>query len=174
MWESRIFGGAYDACSGPDLSLRPKYGALNYRADPAGGSPRFGSCHLRLRPHMLARTTFCYSDSHMQPEHFGVADRMALIEMAAENRSGLDRLDDYIEAHVHGPLRIAEDVEAVVLDPCYQGTAVEDAALALRCAVEWHDGFRLFLNRLDDCERHRGAAAAKAIASMSAGGIRVE
>jgi len=59
-WESRIFGGAYDTCGGPDLSLRPKYGALNYLSDPVGASRRFGSCHLRLRPHVLARTTFCY------------------------------------------------------------------------------------------------------------------
>lgn len=170
-WESRIFGGAYDACAGADLSLRPKYGALNHRADPCGGSRRFGSCHLRLHPHLLARTTFCYPDSHMQPESFGVADRMALIGQAAENRLGLDPLDDYIEAHVHGPLRIAEDVEAVVLDPCYRGTPVEAAARAFPCAVEWHDGFRLPMERLDECERYRGAAAAKAVASLGAEGI---
>ena len=54
-WERRIFGAAYDS---EDLSLRPKYGALNYRADAVGGSRRFGSCHLRLRPDVLARTTF--------------------------------------------------------------------------------------------------------------------
>ncbi len=134
-WESRIFGGAYDAA---DPSLRPKYGALNFRADPMGGSPRFGSCHLRLRPHVLARTTFCYPDSYMQPEHFGVADRMSLIRLANENRHALDLLDDYIEAHVHGVLRVAEDVEAVVLDPSFRGTSTEDAAHALPCVVEWH------------------------------------
>ena len=154
-WESRIFGAAYDVCDGGDLSLRPKYGALNYRADPAGGSRRFGSCHLRLRPEVLARTTFCYPDSHMQPEHFGVGDRTALIDMAVENRLGLDLLDDYIEAHVHGPVRIADDAEAVVLDPCYQGTPVETAA------------HRLPIDRLGDCERYRGQLAADAILSMS-------
>jgi Protein of unknown function (DUF3626) len=41
VWESRIFGGAHD---GADPSLRPKYGALNYRADP------FGGLRLRLQP----------------------------------------------------------------------------------------------------------------------------
>lgn len=167
-WESRIFGGAYDTCDGADLALRPKYGALNYQADPVGGSPRFGSCHLRLRPHVLSRTTFCYPDSHLQPEHFGVADRIALIDMAVENSMKLDRLDDYVEAHVHGPLQIAEDVEAIVLDPCYRNTPVEDAALNLPCALEWHGGFRLPLDHLDDCQRYRGIAAAEAIASMGA------
>ena len=50
-WESDIFGGAYDDA---DPALRPKYGALNFRNSMTGGSPRFGSCHLRLRPHVLA------------------------------------------------------------------------------------------------------------------------
>ena len=120
-WESRMFGGAYDHA---DPARRPKYGALNHRADPVGGSPRFGSCHLRLRQAVNARTTFCYPDSHMRPVHFGVADRMALAEMASANVLGLDPLDDYIEAHVHGDLRVDEDVEAIVLDPCFRGTRI--------------------------------------------------
>ena len=103
----------------------------------------------------------------MQPEHFGVGDRMALIEMAMENRLNLDMLDDYIEAHVHGPVRIANDVEAIVLDPCYKGTPVETAAHRLPCAVEWHGGFRLPTCRRDDCEHYRGQVAADAIYSMS-------
>jgi Protein of unknown function (DUF3626) len=49
-------------------------------------------------------------------------------------------LDDYIEAHVHDPVRIDRDVEALVLDPCYRGTGVEAAAERLPCAVEWHGG----------------------------------
>ena len=53
MWESEIFGGAYDDA---DPALRPKYGALNFQNSAVGGSPRFGSCHLRLRPETLART----------------------------------------------------------------------------------------------------------------------
>lgn len=44
QWESRIFGGAYDAAP---ASERPKYGALNFRRSPAGAAPRFGSAHLR-------------------------------------------------------------------------------------------------------------------------------
>jgi hypothetical protein len=171
LWESRIFGGAYDDCGGEELSLRPKYGALNHRDDPVGGSRRFGSCYLRLRPEALARTSFCYPDSHMQPEHFGVADRMELIAMADENRLALDLLDDYIEAHLHGPLHIASDVEAVVMDPCYRGTPVGEAALRFPCAVEWHGGFRLSIDQLDDCERYRGAAAARAIASIARDGF---
>lgn len=166
LWESRLFGGAYDHA---DARQRPKYGALNHRNDPVGGSRRFGSCHLRLKAGVLKRTTFCYPDSHMHPEHFGVWDRMALIALCDANAASLEPLDDYIEAHVHGVLSIADDVEAVVLDASYRETPVQEVASRLGCAVEWHDGFCLRPERLDDCGRYRGAAAARALADLGAG-----
>ncbi len=137
-WESRIFGIAYDNAPPEE---RPKYGSLNFRRRTTGGSPRFGSAHLRLRPETLARTTFCYPDSFAEPADFGVASAMSLIELAQADDK--DPLDDYIEAQVHGPLRLAEDVEALVLDPSFHGTGVEQAARRLGCPVEWHGGFRL-------------------------------
>lgn len=167
-WESRIFGGAYDDA---DPTLRPKYGALNHRHDPVGGSPRFGSCHLRLNAAVVARASFCYPDSHLDPNAFGVAERMALIPFADANRSKVDPLDDYIEAHIHGRLVIAHDIEAIVLDPCYRGTGVERAARDLGCPVEWHGGFRLSAGRLGDCEQYRNTIAAKAVAAMSRDGF---
>ena len=144
-WESRIFGGAYDEA---DPAERPRYGALNFRRRSTGGSPRFGSAHLRLTPATMARTTFCYPDSVFEPTCFGVAERMPLIALAEADSK--DLLDDYVEAHVHGPIRLDQDVEAVVLDPCFRGTAVEQD---LPCPVEWHGGFRL---GTDELERHPG------------------
>ena len=159
-WESRIFGQAYDEA---DAALRPKYGSLNHRLSPVGGSPRFGSCHLRLQPHVLARTTLCYPDSHLDPQNFGIEGASALIALAEGNRPGLDPvLDNYVEAHVHGVLCLREDVEAVVLDPSYRGTAVEAAACKLGCEVEWHDGYRLRLDHHEDCARYRGPVAGSA------------
>jgi hypothetical protein len=150
-WESRLFGRAYDATAPSD---RPKYGALNYRRRATGGSPRFGSAHLRLKPDVCLRSTFCYPDSVFAPAHFGVASRMHLVALAeADDR---DALDDYIEAHVHGPLRLDSDVEALVLDPCYQGTAVERLAGALPCPIEWHSGFRLHVDVLRRYPEYRG------------------
>lgn len=150
-WESRIFGGAYDDAPAAE---RPKYGALNYRRRVTGGSPRFGSAHLRLRPDVTARCTFAYPDSAYEPEHFGVADRMSLVALAEADTK--DALDDYIEAHVHGPIRIAHDVEAIVLDPCYQGTDVESLARMLPCPIEWHAGFRLHVDELQRHPEYRG------------------
>jgi Protein of unknown function (DUF3626) len=148
-WESRMFAGAYD--HGPAVD-RPKYGSLNFRRRPVGGSPRFGSAHLRLAAHTLTRTTFCYPDSVWSPVHFGVASRLsALVALAVADDA--DPLDDYVEAQVHGPVNLAHDVEALVLDPCYRDTPVESAARRLGCPVEWHGGFSLTTDKL---RRHPG------------------
>lgn len=151
QWESRIFGGAYD---GAAPALRPRYGALNFRRYPAGGSPRFGSAHLRLRPEIAVRCTFCYPDSVFEPTHFGVADRIDLVARALEDDK--DVLDDYIEAHIHGPIRLATDVEALVLDPCCRGTPLEAVARRFPCALEWHPGFRLAVEELRRHPDYRG------------------
>lgn len=163
-WESDIFDGAYDEA---DPALRPKYGALNFQDSLIGASPRFGSCHFRVRPHVLARTTFCYPDSHLKPQAFGTADRMDLITLAGRNILGLDPvLDNYIEAHVHGPLSIEDDIEALVLDPSYRSTAIEESAQRLGCNIEWHDGFRLQLDRLLACQAFRPKPAIDAILTL--------
>jgi hypothetical protein len=151
-WESRIFAAAYD--SEPAAS-RPKYGSLNFRQRLVGGSPRFGSAHLRLAAHTLPRTTFCYPDSVFEPEHFGVASRVSrLVALAAADDT--DPLDDYVEAHVHGGVDFTRDAEALVLDPCYRGTPVEAAARQLSCPVEWHGGFTLTTAELRRHPAYRG------------------
>jgi hypothetical protein len=150
-WESRIFNGAYDATPGHH---RPVYGALNFRRKAFGGSPRFGSAHLRLTADTLARATFCYPDSFAEPSDFGTATHMSLIELAQADTA--DDLDDYIEAHVHGPVHLDRHVEALVLDPSYQGTQVEAAADRLPCPVDWHAGFRLAVEELRRHPDYRG------------------
>ncbi|MCX5231769.1 DUF3626 domain-containing protein [Streptomyces sp. NPDC006553] len=147
-WESRIFGGAYDEAP---ADARPVYGALDFRRRPFGAAPRFGSAHLRLTPAALERATFCYPDSCLEPTDFGVAARMDLIALAEADDQ--DLLDDCIEAHIHGPVQVARDVEALVLDPSHRGTEVEAAARRLPCPVEWHGGFRL---SVDELRRHPG------------------
>ncbi|MFJ3724369.1 DUF3626 domain-containing protein [Streptomyces sp. NPDC090045] len=149
--ESRIFGGAYDEA--PPES-RPVYGALNFRHDPAGAAPRFGSAHFRLTPAALPRTTFCYPDSYLEPESLGVADRMSLIALAEADDQ--DALDDYIEAQVHTPVLLSRDVAALVLDPSYRDTEIEAAAAELPCPTEWHPGFQLTVPELRQHPEYRG------------------
>ena len=164
-WESRLFGGVYDEAP---ASERPKYGALNHRRRATGASPRFGSAHFRLRREVLHRCTFCYPDSVFEPEHFGVASRMSLVALAdADERDALDR---YIEAQIHGPLRLDGDVEALILDPSYRGTEVETLARALPCSTEWHAGFRLSVDELRRHREYRGAEYAELGARIAVDG----
>jgi len=141
-WESRMFAGAYDDAP---AHARPVYGALDHRRQPRGAAPRFGSAYLRLTADAVHRATFCYPDSVFEPTAFAVAGRMSLLELVTPSA---DPLDDYIEAHVHGPVRLDRDVEAVVLDPSFRGTPVQAAADRLPCAVQWHPGFVLSVAEL--------------------------
>jgi hypothetical protein len=123
LWESRMFGAAYDDEAA--AHERPVYGALDFRRGPLGGAPRFGSAYLRLSAGALARTTFCYPDSVFEPTSFGIASAMPLIDLAEADRAAgrTDALDDYIEAQVHGPVLLGRDIEALVLDPRVIGDA---------------------------------------------------
>ena len=150
-WEHAIFGGAYDDAP---ARVRPVYGGLNFRHKIVGAAPRFGSAHLRLTAASVARATFCYPDSHLAPTAFAVAGRMSLIDVALADHQ--DELDDYIEAQVHGGVRLDRDVEALVLDAGYRGTDVETAARQLPCPVEWHPGFRLSVAELRRHPDYRG------------------
>jgi hypothetical protein len=150
QWEARLFGDAYHA---PPAAAheRPKYGALDLLRFPDGPAPRFGSCHLRLRPAVLARSTLCFGDSHLGPTDLGTLDEpdavlAGLVEALHATGSALGHsgtvaslldatsgdgtwagepvepgrtLDEYIEVQVHGPVRLACDVEALVADPAF-------------------------------------------------------
>lgn len=151
-WESRLFGAAYDDAP---AEARPKYGALDFRQRHGGAAPRFGSAHFRLSGKSLARTTFCYPDSVFEPVDVGVAELMSLVELALADEK--DLLDDYVEAQVHGPVLLAEDVEAVVLDPCFRNTGIAGLAALLPCRVEWHRGFRVGVEELRAHADYRGA-----------------
>ncbi|MGI5430493.1 DUF3626 domain-containing protein [Streptomyces sp. CA-179760] len=165
-WESRIFGGAYDEATAHE---RPVYGALNFRRQVVGAAPRFGSSHFRLNAGALARATFCYPDSAAEPADFGVAAGMSLIALAEADEQ--DALNDYIEAHVHGGVGLARDVEALVLDACYRGTPVEAAARRLPCPVEWHPGYRLTADGLRCHADYRGREYAELGARIARDGL---
>lgn len=165
-WESRMFGGAYDNAP---AALRPKYGSYNYSQRTIGGSPRFGSSYFRLKSHTICKTTFAYPDSHLAPTNFGCSQRMGLVTLAQENATKLDPLDDYIEAHVHDKIDICEDVEAIVLDPSYRGTQIEQTACSLPISVEWHDGFGLASEHLEVCAEYRGQDVAEFLRRFDVG-----
>jgi hypothetical protein len=160
-FERGLFGSAYEGVD-PAGDELPVYGALDLLHDPFGGSPRFGSSFVVLRPEVLDRTTLCVGDSHLGPRDVGTVDApwcvlAGLAEQAArdlllDRRSGVAdllailegrqptavvarSLDGYVEAQIHGGVDLTADVEAVVVDPSFAGTEVgDDLALAAeRC-----------------------------------------
>ncbi|MCL6423866.1 DUF3626 domain-containing protein [Brachybacterium sp. JHP9] len=164
LWEQSLFGGAYDDAPAAE---RPKYGALNHRHRALGGAPRFGSSHLRLRQHMLDRATYCFPDSAYRPTHFATAQHFDLLPLAAVQDQALERnpdgenfdpLDGYVEAHAHGRISLRDDVEAIVMDPCFRHTDIEAAAHRLGLPVEWNEGRVLDLSTLDTHADYRGPA----------------
>jgi GNAT superfamily N-acetyltransferase len=90
LWEAAMFGGAYQR-PGVRPADRPVYGALDLLGHADGPAPRFGSCRLRMRPHVLARTTLSVGDSYGEPADRGTADAPApvvagLLEEVAAGR----------------------------------------------------------------------------------------
>ncbi|MFC8830323.1 DUF3626 domain-containing protein [Streptomyces sp. NPDC057137] len=168
-WEERLFGGAYHR--GATRGERPKYGALDLYGHPDGASPRFGSCHVRLRPEVGARATYCHGDSHLGPADIGTIDAFSpvLAGLLAESPNAVEavgrlpytvighepgrKLDEYVEAQVHGDIDLARDAEALVVDPSFRGTDTGRllAVTARRCgiALEWHAGFVLAPDEVD-------------------------
>jgi hypothetical protein len=162
-WESRMFEGRYDWAAPAE---RPVYGAWNRHDDPYGASPRFGSAYLRLRLDVLSRSTFCWPDSVYEPEAFGARGSLtdlcamadagmldpALLPAAAAGLSLDDPLNDYVEAHLHGGLAIARDVDALVVDPSDREEHA-DALARIGCPVEVHPGYRVRADDIDPAYR---------------------
>lgn len=165
-WEQNVFGGIYDQ-SIP--SQRPKYGALNYKNFEYGAAPRFGSSYFRLKPEVLERTTFCYPDSFFEPDHFASHEYMeALINLAQTD--DVDDLDAYIEAQIHGELLLLNDVDAIVLDPIYKGTEVEQQAFELGVDVEWHSGYQMTVEMVAKYPDYRGKEFVELAAEIAING----
>jgi hypothetical protein len=70
-WEETMLGGAYQV-QGVTEAERPKYGGLNLMNYSDGACPRFGSCHFRLKEHVLQRATLTFGDSVSHPQDIGV------------------------------------------------------------------------------------------------------
>lgn len=78
----------------------------------------------------------------------------ALTDLIEAEEGGV--LDDYIEAHVHGQIPVDRDVEAIALDPSFQGAPIEDQTARLGVPVEWHEGRRLLVSELHRHPHFRG------------------
>lgn len=179
-WERLLYAGAYDGAD-PTVTDFPVYGSFDLAFDPHGGSPRFGSSFVILHRHVLDRTTLCVGDSHVGPADVGTMGEpgcilAGLAEQAARGqllRRGLavDEfleacagsywsarpsrvLDGYVEAQVHGGVWLERDAEAIVLDPSFRQTPVEDdlgaAAERYGFSLAWHGGSEMYAKEVPE------------------------
>lgn len=74
--------------------------------------------------------------AHLRRDEF--ADDGAAAQSGGMHR---DSLDHYIEAHVHGGVKVPEDVEALVVDPSFDDHAALEKAEGCGLAVETHPGY---------------------------------
>lgn len=115
QWEDDLFGNFYPTTSiNTELDIeRPKYGASNITNDIYGAAPRFGSCYFRLRADDLS-LIFCFPGAGglYSVVAVGTTEHCELDKLAFRTYMD-DPLDWCVEAHVHGPLLIPHDIDAL-------------------------------------------------------------
>jgi hypothetical protein len=114
-WEATMFGGAYQAL-GVTEAERPKYGGFNLMNYSDGACPRFGSCHFRLKKHVLHRATLVFGDSVSDPRDRGVINAFepvlaGLLEEMNAHRNALGRKDVDVTTFVRAVLHAGETRE---------------------------------------------------------------
>ena len=128
-----MFGPAYSEALPFD---RVKYGCLNTSGDEAGVNlaRRYGDCHFILRESVRTRTTITNHDSagfHPLSHRIGTSEHYAHImqtftnselKAALEVGTGLHlngissgHMSTYKEIQIHGPLKLSEHIEALVI-----------------------------------------------------------
>jgi len=80
-------------------------------------------------------------------------------------------LDTQIEAQIHGPIDLQEDIELLVADPAFAptdtGETLRELALRYGFPLRWHCGFRLAVGEVPD--DFRGSAMPRLAGRMAGG-----
>ena len=78
---------------------------------------------------------------------------------ALTSAAPVPNLNQYIEAQVHGDIRLDEDVVALVVDPSFQGSAVGEELVEMSVQygfpLRWHLGYALKVEKVVDDFRGR-------------------
>jgi hypothetical protein len=129
-WETRMFDGIYDSATPHE---RVKYGVLNILNDPYGVKAciSYGDCYLKLKLVRL-RTSFADCDSSSPNTNiasceyychvlhsFNDLELGAALDVALNNQKyhNSSVIGTYKEIQIHGPVKLDEHVEALVVHP---------------------------------------------------------
>jgi hypothetical protein len=126
MWETKLFNGLYN---NSNAYSKVKYGSLNILNNPDGVKccHGYGNSYIKLKKEVNKRASFVFGDSAAQEIHiqtfdhcnnilFYISDK--LLEEVIKVATGKIEYSDfnfspYIEAQIHGPVRLSEDVESI-------------------------------------------------------------
>lgn len=162
-WEKKLFRGAYHEATEFVPEERPKYGGLSPLNNPRGnGGDWYGSCFLELRQDVKFRSTFTPSDSAgCQADQVTTLDTVevmfeqvmksdpeylkSLFEVARGDKYAMTKKYNrsYIEAQVHGELRLDRDVDFIVIHTKYMttpyGEKLKQLAEAVGASIKYTD-----------------------------------
>jgi hypothetical protein len=129
-WEKNLFDGIYDKSTGPE---KVKYGAVNVLSDQFGVKTAcpYGECYFQLKESVKSRISFVNGDSSCKQLHicsfrymvqmlYYIDDNLfkTIIDKALGKSISTDMFTKnymYIELQVHGPIRLSEDIEKLVI-----------------------------------------------------------
>lgn len=136
-WEKNLFGKMYDDCQGYE---RVKYGVLNILSQSEGvvSAYSYGDSYLELKNKVKERSSFVLGDSSQKQFQicsfdtpiqllYYVDDNLLneIINKALNNKiTNLNCRYIYIELQIHGPVRLSEDVEWLVVNKKYENNKI--------------------------------------------------
>jgi len=143
------FGSCYFVLA-PDVSARATFTYLDSHQDPIqkGTLEELDDVLAALFNEAFTRD-FAIGERNLRPAGLlaHLLERLPEPYEAPATRTPGRNLDHYIEAQVHGDVRLEEDVQTLVADPSFRDTATGHALQRLceRYAIEctWHMGFQL-------------------------------
>lgn len=141
QWERTLFNRIYDKS---ENSEKVKYGALNITCDPVGvvSAYGYGDSYLKLNNEIKSRTTFIHGDSSKQDLHIVTFSSPVPILNFLDNSSTKSReLADvidiaigkkefapphrcYIEAQIHGPVRLNKDIDVLMVNKRHKNNPI--------------------------------------------------
>lgn len=139
-WETTLFNGLYDKA---EPSERVKYGSLNIDSNPDGviSTKGYGDSYVILKQETKFRVTLVYGDSSGVRSHLYIGTPKYLgnilnyipddlLDTAVKVAKGQNinyKSYQYIEAQIHGELRMDRDIDSLVIKHAnYVGTRGED------------------------------------------------
>ncbi|WP_136606998.1 DUF3626 domain-containing protein [Paenibacillus dokdonensis] len=148
------FGSCYFLLS-PEVSYRSTYTYLDSHQNPVqkGTYAEFDDMMAALLEEIFLRDS-ALGKKNLRPQklvdHFRVHLTMPFSDLS---RSEAKRnLNHYIEAQVHGNIRLKEDVEILVADPSFKGTPtgriLERICLQYSIQLYWHMGFAMWVDEV--------------------------